>query len=203
MPWPFRGRPPSGNLTEVSKASAQGTCFGASALHAHSVGSLMQPPGRFSSRCRLAPVLTAWRRCFVQLLNSTRGPRSSLRMGAALTTPSSARPYSPRPSRGFWAFLSDATFVSPVRRDGSARPGADSTPGLILDQALNQKHPNTRCAPQPTRSLRTASGQCPARRNGSDASEILCIVRGCTAARATRNARTKLKPGKCLGPRLP
>ena len=34
----------------------------------------------------------------------------------------------------------DATIVSPVRRDGSARPGADSEPGLALAQALDRKH---------------------------------------------------------------
>ena len=34
----------------------------------------------------------------------------------------------------------DATIVSPVRREGSARPGADSEPGLVLAQALDRKH---------------------------------------------------------------
>ena len=34
----------------------------------------------------------------------------------------------------------DATIVSPVRRDGSARPGADSEPGLALAQALDRRH---------------------------------------------------------------
>ena len=34
----------------------------------------------------------------------------------------------------------DATVVSPVRRDGSARPEADSEPGLALARALNRKH---------------------------------------------------------------
>ena len=34
----------------------------------------------------------------------------------------------------------DATIVSPVRRDGSARPEADSEPGLALARVLNRKH---------------------------------------------------------------
>ena len=34
----------------------------------------------------------------------------------------------------------DATIVSPVKRDGSARPGADSEPGLALAQVLDRKH---------------------------------------------------------------
>ena len=55
----------------------------------------MLPPARFSSHRRLAPVLTAWRRCCVPLLNSTRGKLSSLRMCEVLTTPSAARPYLP------------------------------------------------------------------------------------------------------------
>ena len=34
----------------------------------------------------------------------------------------------------------DATIVSPVRRDGSARPGADSVPAIALDQALDRTY---------------------------------------------------------------
>ena len=98
MPSPCRASPPSANLPEVSEASPQGTCFDASSPECWrepSAVSLTRPPARFSSHCRPEPVPTAWRRCCVQLSNSTPGPRSSLSMGEVLTIPSAAQLYLP------------------------------------------------------------------------------------------------------------